>query len=328
VPTDFQCEARIYANLSKISHECVSNIKVVEYEKEKKNGGVTLVATTLIEKGEPLIQFYGSPEHGTLQRQRMQKLAYFFACRCRRCIDPTELGTYYSAIKCTNKSCSDGYLLPMDPTCPDSLWECTEEHCEQLMSYREVEELIKKIVTDVQKIRTDFDNKKDYLRQNRNKNLGFLDLMENKLKTLSSETVHPNHFTTFPLKDNIMELLKNTEKPFGDSEFGLWIGNKMEKYARECLAVYDIFFPGLTPERGRYMFYVAVAKSSIINAKAFLHPGRAVLLEETQKCNEIEKLALEMLSGMPEGSEAKSMTAMLEFASFATQNMIASLLRT
>src|SRR5438132_1097879 len=31
-------------------------------------------------------------------------------CRCRRCLDPTELGTMLSAIKCFAKSCKSGYL--------------------------------------------------------------------------------------------------------------------------------------------------------------------------------------------------------------------------
>jgi hypothetical protein len=47
-----------------------------------------------------------------------------FTCKCPRCCDPTELGTFLSAMKCLDGDCTDGYLLPSDSLDPDSDWIC------------------------------------------------------------------------------------------------------------------------------------------------------------------------------------------------------------
>ena len=55
---------------------------------------------------------------------RRQHLAYskHFQCDCERCCDPTELGTYLSALKCMK--CSVGYYLAQDPLSESSAWKC------------------------------------------------------------------------------------------------------------------------------------------------------------------------------------------------------------
>ena len=45
-----------------------------------------------------------------------------FQCDCERCCDPTELGTYLSALKCMK--CSVGYYLAQDPLSESSAWKC------------------------------------------------------------------------------------------------------------------------------------------------------------------------------------------------------------
>ena len=57
-------------------------------------------------------------------------LEYFsyrmFTCKCQRCSDPTEMGSFLSAMRCPEKDCSDGFLLPSDSLDPDSDWICTK----------------------------------------------------------------------------------------------------------------------------------------------------------------------------------------------------------
>ena len=93
---------------------------------------------------------------GTAKRQQFIK-EFGFTCRCPRCLDPTELGTYLSAMTC--KSCkllnsaesSPGYLLPTDPLDLSTLapWKCnncdsTSKTCELLPTIDRVYSIIEK----------------------------------------------------------------------------------------------------------------------------------------------------------------------------------------
>ena len=47
---------------------------------------------------------------GNVRRRTDIKKYWFFDCACPRCSDPSELGTFMSAIRCN--ACRNGYLLP------------------------------------------------------------------------------------------------------------------------------------------------------------------------------------------------------------------------
>jgi len=49
---------------------------------------------------------------------------WFFDCECPRCLDPTEMGSLMSAVKCSD--CESGNLLPIDPKDLDSDWLCSQ----------------------------------------------------------------------------------------------------------------------------------------------------------------------------------------------------------
>ena len=68
---------------------------------------------------------YSDPMWGTANRQQHLYETKFFRCRCQRCMDPTELNTEFSSLRCP--SCSierPGYLTPSDPMDHSSTWEC------------------------------------------------------------------------------------------------------------------------------------------------------------------------------------------------------------
>merc|ERR1712020_630330 len=59
---------------------------------------------------------YSDPMWGTANRQQHLYETKFFRCRCPRCLDPTELNTEFSSLRCP--SCTidrPGYLTPTDP---------------------------------------------------------------------------------------------------------------------------------------------------------------------------------------------------------------------
>ena len=69
---------------------------------------------------------YSDPMWGTANRQQHLYETKFFRCRCPRCLDPTELNTEFSSLRCP--ACSidrHGYLTSLDPFDTSSSWGCT-----------------------------------------------------------------------------------------------------------------------------------------------------------------------------------------------------------
>ena len=63
--------------------------------------------------------FFSKVPHPSAFRNRLE------SCNCVRCQDPTEFGSYLSAMKCPKcPTDKNSPLLPENPTDPDSVWKC------------------------------------------------------------------------------------------------------------------------------------------------------------------------------------------------------------
>lgn len=102
-----------------MNHDCVPNCRYA-YEKYSI---MAVRASKFIKKGEQIFNSYTKFLWGT--QQRFVHLAYSknFMCKCDRCLDPAELGSYMSALKCVRPDC-DSVLLPIDPLHIKSFWKC------------------------------------------------------------------------------------------------------------------------------------------------------------------------------------------------------------
>ncbi|KRT84042.1 SET domain-containing protein, partial [Oryctes borbonicus] len=107
VPLTEPAHVAIYEMTSMLEHSCRANCS----KSFTSKGGVVISAGIPIEKGEHLSICYTDPLWGTPNRRHHLWETKFFWCSCPRCADPTELGTYFSAIRCQEKDCK-GYLLP------------------------------------------------------------------------------------------------------------------------------------------------------------------------------------------------------------------------
>ena len=58
----------------------------------------------------------------TLKRREHLLENKFFECKCARCKDPTEFGTYTGALRCPK--CKHGLVLSTDPLDPEATWSC------------------------------------------------------------------------------------------------------------------------------------------------------------------------------------------------------------
>ena len=124
----------VYPTLSYISHSCVCNAR---YKMSKKDHQITVRAQSEIKKGEEITIQYVSFMHGNLKRKKTFQKTWYFECKCSRCIDPSELNTFVSALKC--QQCIDGFLLPSS-TSKLSEWNC--DHCDLKQNDREIKEIV------------------------------------------------------------------------------------------------------------------------------------------------------------------------------------------
>jgi len=115
---------KLYSKAAKLSHACIPNTRTLLDSK-----GLEVIATTTIKAGSPLTQLYGRIFKGTHRRQELLQNVYYFSCACVRCKDPTELNTFFSAIRCPSKKCNQGFMIPKNPldiSPTNSKWKCNK----------------------------------------------------------------------------------------------------------------------------------------------------------------------------------------------------------
>lgn len=103
-----------------MNHVCVPNVRYVFDAVHV----MIVQAVRPIKRGEELFTSYLQLFWGTLSRRLQLKATKEFMCSCQRCADPTENGTYISALKCAKQECTDGRLLPVDSLLISSPWRC------------------------------------------------------------------------------------------------------------------------------------------------------------------------------------------------------------
>ncbi len=105
-------------------HCCVSNTNYGF----KENGQIVIRAAVPITKGTRIYNDYTIFSLiFTLKRQMVLKHeTRFGSCSCRRCKDPTELGTFASGVYCPKCPNQEGILLSENPLNEDADWLCNK----------------------------------------------------------------------------------------------------------------------------------------------------------------------------------------------------------
>lgn len=183
----------LYPTAYLLEHSCMPNTKHTfeESDDPSKNHRVCMVAARDIKKGEHLSTMYTHALWGTSARQGHLLETKYFSCECERCKDPTELGTYISALKCVggDKGPCEGYLLPIDPLKVDSAWKCNL--CESEIDTDAAFYLTTKLGDEVDAIQMKGPSVKE-----------LETLLEKCLKLL-----HPNHFHVYAVKHSLVQLI-------------------------------------------------------------------------------------------------------------------------
>lgn len=109
----------IYDFASLVEHSCAPNLT----KSFSAEGDVLFWSPHRIQKGEHLSICYSDILWGTEARQKHLLQTKMFHCDCVRCNDVTEIGTHYSALRCTRTGC-DGLILPESLAKWKSNWMC------------------------------------------------------------------------------------------------------------------------------------------------------------------------------------------------------------
>ncbi|KAM7345963.1 SET and MYND domain containing, arthropod-specific, member 7 [Cochliomyia hominivorax] len=166
----------LYIHAAKMPHHCVPNAATsIDDEYNMK-----IYAGVPIKAGEIIYNSFTNPLMGTIQRQHHLRMTRHYECICCRCLDPTELGTHMSSIKC--KQCNEGYAI-----FSHSKWIC--QQCESTLDPIQIQKLLTQVSEEMFKANGDI-------------------VAYEELLNKYSGDFHPNHFLMIDLKQNIATILR------------------------------------------------------------------------------------------------------------------------
>ena len=90
----------VYPLMGRLNHSCVPNVSMISDDQ----GKMSILASVNLESDEQLFTTYVETTEPTWERINYTRTVHYFSCKCKRCDDPTEIGTYYSCPKCPHCS--------------------------------------------------------------------------------------------------------------------------------------------------------------------------------------------------------------------------------
>lgn len=224
----------VYPKLAILAHSCVPNTTHTIY----MNDGYRMVGrvTVDVSKDNDLFASYTYIGQCTMARQYHLKEGKFFTCKCQRCLDPPELNTHLSTLKCTK--CPEGGILTTNPLDLNAEWKCT--HCEFKTPGISVQRALATIQTEIdQCLAMDYTAEK-------------LQTIESVLKKYRS-ILHPRHYQMISLKQALIELYGRVSGYEMPELPDLLLERKLE-ICRDVIKVLDITEPGKTRARGMILY--------------------------------------------------------------------------
>lgn len=271
VPCTDPPHVAVYEQSLFLEHSCAANCT----KSFSNKGGIIITAGTRIKKGDKLSICYTDPMWGTPTRRRHLYDTRFFWCSCSRCVDSTEFGTYFSALRCQDSNCK-GYLLPktfIDNTTNDkgSDWYCSK--CSSKLSPYSVQDLLDRIGKDLSEM------PKDNIREYKN----FIESYE--------ELLHPNHFYLTDVKITLLNVIGEEENGLRDvSEEDLQLKFKI---CQNLCGLLKQLIPGETKIRGVIIYKLQATVAEIGRRKADPDIIYSSLLESKkllEECTSLLKL--------------------------------------
>uniref|UniRef100_A0A1B0CV13 Putative histone tail methylase n=1 Tax=Lutzomyia longipalpis TaxID=7200 RepID=A0A1B0CV13_LUTLO len=224
----------VFPKLAIFAHSCVPNLT----HSISLDGTFRMDCRAAVDipKGGMLYTTYTFTLTGTKERQVHLRRGKYFTCHCPRCLDPTELGTFFSSPKCT--SCSEGYLISTDPLEASSPWLCTS--CKISTPFAQISELLTKIEEDIAALKA--------------KPVSRTKLIEaEKLFKHYLTFLHPNHYLLVTFRELLIEMLGHVEGCGLNGLPEILLQHKIH-LIQGVLTILDTFEPGMTRARAMMLF--------------------------------------------------------------------------
>ncbi|CAH0401005.1 unnamed protein product [Chilo suppressalis] len=242
----------LYTNTCIMEHSCIPNTKHTFTQTAKNKDElykITVKVAIPIEKGYHISTMYSHALWGTQARRQHLKDTKYFACRCQRCSDPTELGTFLSAMKCLGDGYAcDGIHLPEDPLDDETEWACNK--CRIKIDNSQVNMLISQMGEEVDNVQM----------------MGGSPIMLENLLCRLSTYLHPNHYHLYSIKHSLVQL-------YGRQP-GYTTQEILDKKIKMCRDLINIT-KKLDPGNARLSLYNAVLQ----------HELHSALVMKSQKAN-------------------------------------------
>ena len=119
----------VYPTFSLANHACISS---AVYDVNCTNLRLELRSRLPLRENREITVSYLSPFTTTWERQKSSYSRWGFKCECARCVDPTELGTCASAIKCDEHGNDESWaclLIPPKECDSNDDWKCQTPDC-------------------------------------------------------------------------------------------------------------------------------------------------------------------------------------------------------
>ena len=117
----------------------MSNARCSMAPRSSKSHEIKIYSKKNIARGDEITIQYLPFLYGHFKRKKTIRSNWFFDCACSRCLDPTELNSMYSAMKCSD--CIDAsYMVPENPMDLKSDWKCKQ--CNVKQSAKMVEDYV------------------------------------------------------------------------------------------------------------------------------------------------------------------------------------------
>jgi len=236
----------VFPRMALLSNACFCNSRVISTNRE----GLTPTMDIRTQIHVKELNFsYNHLMMGRLSRRESFRQGWFFDCKCSRCCDATEMGSFLNALLCPLCPANErGTVLPIDPLDYDSLWRCDREKCLFRLTTKEVASME--------------DESQRLMDQTPLPGNSLVDFYEGLLLQLSSQ-FHPHHYLLMKIKSNLISQYGNVPK-YHYSKLSTELVERKLRLCQEFLDVFGRVDPGQATD------WWAVTQLEAIGAKAVL----------------------------------------------------------
>jgi len=214
---------------------------------------ICLRATVPIQIGERVtLSLAHDVTSGIMARGRnLSKIKCRTCCPCRRCTDPTEMETFFSAIKCPKKHPNTGYLLPMVKS---SRFDTVGENH---VSHWKCSECSEKVTSDFyEQTLLPLSDRWSSAIRNKSNSPEIIEKLSEMCLNFVDSTLHPNQYFVYEMEMEVVRRIARNLNSDGWSssvdERKESLVNQMIHICKKWLEIGEILWKGLTRQRGKW----------------------------------------------------------------------------